>query len=367
MILRPSQRVYRPPERFALNAASPQANGLIGWFPFAGQYRGNTRVVNAVLGTEHDPTSGIMAWENNAEYQAYTYWDGKTWYNPALAGSISTHFTVAYCAMLESSADQRVWTTGNQNSNNRQLNCGAVSATTLALHMWGNDLTVTVPNHAGTWIWYAGVFDGSKPSYQQMIYSNGILVGARSNSIGFIGNQFHYLGRANWGGAWKGKILDVRIYNRALSADEVWQLYDPATRWELYQPERRFWAINPTPTILATGIASVEAFGQAELSGGEDVIYAQGIAPGEAVGEPEVKPATEYLTPTGIASQEGLGQPALEILASRATQVLVEYDRSVDHQLRATQVLVEYDWLEPGPENNVPAAMMHYQRIRRAG
>ena len=51
----------------------------------------------------------------------------------------------------------------------------------------------------------------------------------------------------------------------------------------------------------------------------------------------------------------------------RATQVIVEYDASIDHDLRATQVVVEYDWLEPEPENNVPAAMMHYQRLRRAG
>lgn len=366
MILRPSQRVYRPPERFTLNAASPQANGLIGWFPFAGQYRGNTRVVNAVLGTEHDPTSGIMAWENDAEYQAYTYWNGNTWYNPVLAGSISTHFTVAYCAMLESSADQRVWTTGNQNSNNRQLNCGAVSATTLALHMWGNDLTVTVPNHAGTWIWYAGVFDGSKPSYQQMIYSNGILVGARSNSIGFIGNQFHYLGRANWGGAWKGKILDVRIYNRALSADEVWQLYDPATRWELYQPERRLWAgasSTPSATIELTGIPSAEAVGRPAIDDGLTRIFPTGIASAEAVGTPTVTPGAATIELTGIASAEAVGTPTVLLPTRRVTQTLAEVDGDWQPAVRVSQMLVEVDMEEI---EGIPALFMHYQRLRRA-
>ena len=33
-----------------------------------------------------------------------------------------------------------------------------------------------------------------------------------------------------------GGISDVRVYRRALSADEIWQLFDASTRWDLYAP-----------------------------------------------------------------------------------------------------------------------------------
>lgn len=34
---------------------------------------------------------------------------------------------------------------------------------------------------------------------------------------------------------------DFRIYNRTLSAGDVWRLYDPATRWELYESMQPEW------------------------------------------------------------------------------------------------------------------------------
>jgi hypothetical protein len=37
-----------------------------------------------------------------------------------------------------------------------------------------------------------------------------------------------------------GTIADVRVYNRALTDAEVWELYDPRSRWDLYwQPNTR--------------------------------------------------------------------------------------------------------------------------------
>lgn len=41
-----------------------------------------------------------------------------------------------------------------------------------------------------------------------------------------------------------GQIGPVSLYNRALSAAEVWSLYDPQTRWQLYAtPEYRRWFV----------------------------------------------------------------------------------------------------------------------------
>ncbi len=49
-----------------------------------------------------------------------------------------------------------------------------------------------------------------------------------------------------------GQIGPVSLYNRALSAAEIWSLYDPATRWELYQPPRPtvWWVPPATGTII---------------------------------------------------------------------------------------------------------------------
>lgn len=48
-----------------------------------------------------------------------------------------------------------------------------------------------------------------------------------------------------------GEIGEVRIYNRALTADDVYHMFDPATRWDLYRTAQRVGvsyagAITPT-------------------------------------------------------------------------------------------------------------------------
>lgn len=49
-----------------------------------------------------------------------------------------------------------------------------------------------------------------------------------------------------------GQIGPVNLWNRALSATEIWQLYDPATRWELYaMPRPQYWFV---PTVAPGGI-----------------------------------------------------------------------------------------------------------------
>ena len=52
------------------------------------------------------------------------------------------------------------------------------------------------------------------------------------------------IGRRGYGNSFYGLLSDVRIYNRALSAAEVWQQWAPQTRWELYRPlVRRVWTV----------------------------------------------------------------------------------------------------------------------------
>ncbi len=56
-------------------------------------------------------------------------------------------------------------------------------------------------------------------------------------------------------GDFNGQIGPVSLYNRALSAAEIWQLYDPQTRWGLYAtPEYRRWFV---PVVAGTIIPRV--------------------------------------------------------------------------------------------------------------
>ena len=58
-----------------------------------------------------------------------------------------------------------------------------------------------------------------------------------------IGAQFVAGSAASW---FTGQIAEVRVYNRALTDNEVWELYAPQTRWDLYwQPSRRVYVQAP--------------------------------------------------------------------------------------------------------------------------
>ena len=60
-----------------------------------------------------------------------------------------------------------------------------------------------------------------------------------------IGAQYAWNGAANQVySPMSGTIADVRIYNRALSDEEVAELYNPETRWELYQPRVPLWTVG---------------------------------------------------------------------------------------------------------------------------
>jgi hypothetical protein len=67
---------------------------------------------------------------------------------------------------------------------------------------------------------------------------------------------------------WNGWISDVTIWNRALSANEAWMLYDPRTRWDLYwQPTNRAYSFMSPAAAAAFKPAWARGSNQL-LSGG---------------------------------------------------------------------------------------------------
>lgn len=79
------------------------------------------------------------------------------------------------------------------------------------------------------------------------IYVNGLQANSNTTApdAGMVSNagiwsNTHetFLGHIGGGDGWR--LADLRYYMRALSATEVWALYDPSTRWDLYwTPGRR--------------------------------------------------------------------------------------------------------------------------------
>lgn len=90
------------------------------------------------------------------------------------------------------------------------------------------------------WHHLVGTFDGASIR----LYVDGLLHDSAA-AAGSLHNPnvdiylFRYSGAPTSGDYFIGSLADARLYSRALSAPEVWQLWDPATRWRVGAARRR--------------------------------------------------------------------------------------------------------------------------------
>jgi hypothetical protein len=112
------------------------------------------------------------------------------------------------------------------------------------IRFWVKNYSLPFPTYtltAGDSYLIAGTYNGASVC----LYVNGSLIGSYSYTSP-ISHSFSPLRLGSHAGlyCWDGSIGAVSVYNRALSAAEVWQLWDPATRWDLYRPlVRRLWHV----------------------------------------------------------------------------------------------------------------------------
>ena len=113
--------------------------------------------------------------------------------------------------------------------------------------------TAPTPVPLQEWTHFAGVYTGSKRYYyidgKEVLNNN--LSGAMTGT-GDVRIAEHASGTSRDFG---GQIFDVRVYHKALSASEVYQLYAPQTRFELYKKPSRVWAnvlaaVYPLPSAI---------------------------------------------------------------------------------------------------------------------
>lgn len=104
--------------------------------------------------------------------------------------------------------------------NNDALRLGSSFGADTFCHIFSNDAVLT----AGTWQHVAVTWNGSKAAF----YVNGINAGQDTGCSGNLPDSDNpvTIGRRNDSTRYfEGLIDDVRIYNKVLSAGEIWQLY----------------------------------------------------------------------------------------------------------------------------------------------
>jgi hypothetical protein len=81
----------------------------------------------------------------------------------------------------------------------------------------------------GVWIHHAGVKKGTTLTY----YRNGVEAGTSTITKTIQANPFYMAGEPAGGGRWEGWLSDVRIYDKALTLDEIQQVMrgDPLLAW----------------------------------------------------------------------------------------------------------------------------------------
>lgn len=218
-----------------IHRSHPQAQGLVGWWPYT--FRGTSAknlagpgdggVDQVLIGTTFDPVAGPMwlfvgvASITLTELPDYS------------GGPITVSFW-----MRSSSGEIDVIlgfysTAGGFNGFGVACNVNGGGK----LNYWGG-------NGAGAWkdsatayndgnLYHAAItVEGTTVSF----YKDGVLDGTavgQEPAGAFTGTRS--IGSDGSGAlAHNGELTDIRIYNRALSPDAIWSMYDAKTRWDLY-------------------------------------------------------------------------------------------------------------------------------------
>ncbi len=244
-----------------INRESEQLRGLVGWW--TGQPASASIIYNrslATLALNGTPYNGVTT--AATEMGSALSLDGTNDYVSIAANALLNNAYVTLSCWF--------WTNNSINNKMMIMKAHSSHASPYYLlgmrHAGGNalymDLTVngawqvaggfSAPN--GQWNHAAISYDGAKI----LCFTNGVLrstvnisgTAATTNTPLLFGAN-NNLGKTSTY-CWPGYLHDIRLYNRGLSAAEIWSLYDPQTRWELYAtPEYRRWFV---PVVAGTSI-----------------------------------------------------------------------------------------------------------------
>ncbi len=255
-------RLKKPTCGFTLNADSRQAIGLVGWWtsPFpAGRYW------QSLAPKRFGNIDGLLV-----NYYPYTLTRGWTYGVDGGSGALycdaaaSTRVEATCPTISFSGFSVAMWanwvTTGTTIATIQSLcdnNHGVGGFTfqdrpdlskVLSFYVGGaSEVDSTFQVGDGTWRHIVGTYDGTTAR----LYVDGKFNASVTTTAG---TPQAALSWGKWQGGTRyltGKIEEPRLYNRVLSAADVWSMYDPRTRWELrYVPGRRSYSFKPGGNIV---------------------------------------------------------------------------------------------------------------------
>ena len=237
---------------FELNTNSPQAQGLVAWWPIIGNARGIAPVRDR-YGEHHLVFPGGAsnpAWSAREQIGFAPHYDGtddylsipdysiftglaaftfNVWFNPdtITAGALGHGGTGAANQILGMRSDRDALEVQIGESDEAYVWMRNLADSEFSVE------TSTSPLAAKETALITVRYDGARLA----IHINGIFVvddavtGVTDTmTSGYIGS---HEGERNY---FDGVIGDTRLYNRALSPAEIWAMYAPQTRWELCRP-----------------------------------------------------------------------------------------------------------------------------------
>jgi hypothetical protein len=234
---------YIPGEPFELNHKSPQALGLVSWWPPIGSI-GQSDLIDFV-GVNRAVGAGSMSWQADREIDFCPVYNGSnTRFDCGAPDPFNALSAATFCAWVKWGGAANGLTAAQDVL--RKDGCfafgGGWAAGKARLWTWSSTNVLTAGPDSVSRIddgnphLVCAVLDGA----YNTIYIDGRAEASAAYSSTLYSNTNHLFISSNGGGGefWNGLIGDARIYRRGLSPAEIWGLYDPQTRWDLYKSPR---------------------------------------------------------------------------------------------------------------------------------
>ncbi len=228
---------------FELNTNSPQAAGLVAWWPMLasrgmGKLRDmGGRGLDGTLGTG----TNSPAWSGDGVVGTALSFDGGDYVNIAITSAAQSYTFIFW--MKSSAAAGTVQYLIDFQSGRFVIAHQSSSSGKLGYYD-GNDWRVlqSAPID-GLWHHLAFVFNSVTAT--GMAYIDGVAGTSAVYSAANLGGTARIGNKYNGtGNGFNGSLGDGRIYLGVLPPSIIYQMYDPATRWDLYAPIRRWWAVE---------------------------------------------------------------------------------------------------------------------------
>lgn len=243
-----------PNIQFEINRASPQADGLVLWMPWGGGTPGTHRHVDRVSDLVFTE-GGTPVWVADGERGHSLLFDDAANEYLENASAIISSSPFTFAAQFRSDVlwlQQDILTVGDTGGNNNSYGIGLTGEGTPYYYARaaGNNSVAwaAVGYSVDTWHHLCGIeyaanshaclLDGGNKGTNAV---NRLPAGLDTTRIGVRAD----LAKSNY---FSGRLSDIRIYDRALTDTEVWQLY--AEPWELYKPLIQRWMGWKSPVTV---------------------------------------------------------------------------------------------------------------------